>query len=185
MEKGIDIRGKSWLKKKRWMQLKDTVTELLTNLYYYWSVCWERKSKLCWSVNFKKKKKKVGVKGKVTLIHIYFVFSITDFERPQVHNVCRLVVIRCITVRDDDWSVSFPWRWWRRSLPLNTQWHASLSKMAAKGSRFHTQSGRYHVYWEILWASLWKNLSLGFATRVDTNRPAQVQKLATFLKLRL
>ena len=35
----------------------------------------------------------------------------------------------------------------------------------------------------IIWASSWENLSSGFATRVDSNRPAQPQKLARVMKL--
>ena len=32
------------------------------------------------------------------------------------------------------------------------------------------------------WASLWENLSSGFSTRYDSNRPAQLQRLARVLK---
>ena len=35
------------------------------------------------------------------------------------------------------------------------------------------------------WASLQENLSSGFATRVDSNRPAQLMRLARLLKFRL
>ena len=36
----------------------------------------------------------------------------------------------------------------------------------------------------IIWASSRENLSLGFATRYDTNRPARLQRLARILKFR-
>ena len=39
--------------------------------------------------------------------------------------------------------------------------------------------------WSFKRATSRENLSLGFATRVDSNRPAQLQRLATVLKFRL
>ena len=38
---------------------------------------------------------------------------------------------------------------------------------------------------QTIWASSWENLSSGFATRVDSNRPAELQGLARVLKFRI
>lgn len=60
-------------------------------------------------------------------IHIFILeFCFTDSERLEVQPVSWLVVVRCSAVRDDDWPVTFPWRWRRRLISFHYEWHPSL-----------------------------------------------------------
>jgi len=75
---------------------------------------------------------------------------LTDIEGSEVYIISRLVVIWCVAIWDDDWSVSFPWRRWGRPVPFYTQWYATLSKMVAERSWFNSQSGRWNKHAEII-----------------------------------
>lgn len=101
----------------------------------------------CWSFYYGGEKPYIDIHIWGLWLHFMFVsFPIfaTDPARPEIFIFCRLVVIWSFVVWDADWTISFPWWWWRWVIWINTSRYSSLPTLDYQGIQGYSGKG---IHW--------------------------------------